>query len=205
MCHNVGCKSYGKVIKRKTVEDGFDELLKINTLKKNVDVLVKKVFEKAWDIEVKDFQQQEVMLDKQKRDLEQKISDLTELMVNAKSELLKRTYEKQIETAAEQLENLEQPPLNEIDLTIPYRTALDKATGLLKNPYSIWEKLDVKEKQQLYYFIFEAKLPFSKTEGYRTAEIPSAIRLFEDFAAQNFPMVEMAGVKPASRRYLPKN
>jgi hypothetical protein len=62
---------------------------------------------------------------------------------------------------------------------------------LLKNPYAIWQNLNVIEKQGLYYFIFEEKLPFSKTDGYRTAQIPCAIRLFEEFAGQKPPMVEL--------------
>jgi site-specific DNA recombinase len=199
LCHTAGCKSYGKVIQRKLAESKFDALLKKNTLKKNVDKVVEKVFIKAWNAELKNFQEQEAAIDKQKRDLEQKVSDLTALMIGAKSALLKKTYEQQIENTAQELEDALPAPLSEIDLSVPYRTALAKATGLLKNPYSIWKKLDVKEKQQLYYFIFEAKLPFSKFTGYRTTEIPTAIRLFEDFAEQKPLMVEMAGVKPACK------
>ncbi len=153
--------------------------------------MVKKVFEHAWNDEVKNFQEQEALLYKQKNDLEQRVSDLTDLVVNAKSETLRRAYEKQLEAKANELENIQGKPLNEIDLTVPYRTALGKATGLLKNPYFIWHKLPVQEQHGLYYFIFEEKLPFSKSEGYRTAQIPYAISLFEQFAGQNTLMVPL--------------
>jgi hypothetical protein len=175
---------------RKMVEDKFNLLLQKNTLKKQVDAVVKKMFDKVWDDEVKNFQKQDAFLSKQKRDLEIKVSDFSEMARSAKSPLLKNSFEKQVETAAKELENLQTQPLSEIDLNIPYRTALGKATGLLKNPYSIWQKLNVQEKHELYFFIFEEKLPFSKTEGYRTAQIPCAIRLFEEFAGQKPPMVD---------------
>ncbi len=98
------------------------------------------------------------------------------------------------------MEDLEQAKLlSEIDLSIPYRTALNKATCMLKKPYSIWKSLNVHEQHQLYFFIFEAKLPFSKLEGYRTDQIALAKSLFEELAVQKPPMVEMAGVKPASK------
>jgi len=56
------------------------------------------------------------------------------------------------------------------------------------------------EVLQRFYFIFEKKLLYSKNEGYRTAEIPSAIRLFEDFATSNTHDVEMTGIEPVCRR-----
>ncbi len=205
LCHTKGCKSYGKGLKRKLVEDEFNKILKKTSLKKNVDLVLDKVFAKAWEAELKHFQEQEVVSHKLKQDLEDRISSLTTLMINTDKALLKKTFEQQLEKTAAELQNLATPSLDELDLSVPYRTALAKASGLLKNPYSIWQKLNVKEKQQLYYFIFEVKLPFSKFTGYRTTEIPTAIRLFEDFAEQKPLMVEMAGVKPACKECIVTN
>ncbi len=82
----------------------------------------------------------------------------------------------------------------------PYRTALNKAVGLLKNPYSVWINLDTKEKQSLFYFIFDRKLLYSKKEGYRTDKIPSSIKLFEEFVTTNSQDVEMGGIEPPCNR-----
>lgn len=40
-------------------------------------------------------------------------------------------------------------------------------------------------EQRLYYFLFEAKLAYHPKEGFQTANIATAAKLFEDFAAVN--------------------
>ena len=69
------------------------------------------------------------------------------------------------------------------DLSIPYRTALDKATKTLENPISIWDSVDVHEQHRLFFFLFEAKLQYDKEDGYRTGDSLSTTRLFEELAA----------------------
>ena len=99
------------------------------------------------------------------------------------------------EDIANQLEGFDGSAV-EIDLAIPYRTALDKSIGLLKKPHTVWEKLSPQEQQQLFYFIFEQKLRYNQETGYRTAQIPHATRLFEEFVAGNTNDVEAAGLNP---------
>jgi hypothetical protein len=47
------------------------------------------------------------------------------------------------------------------------------------------QELDTREQHSLFYFIFDAKIPYDIKEGYRTDEIPTAIRLFEEFVTTN--------------------
>lgn len=85
-----------------------------------------------------------------------------------------------------------------VELDIPYRTALKKATALVKNPYFVWKKLSVTEQHELFYFIFDGKITYTKNEGFRTAEMPTAARLFEDFAAVDSAYVDRTGFEPAT-------
>src|SRR5687768_331717 len=120
-------------------------------------------------------------------------------MLAAKSPVVKRSHERQIEITAAELEGLGLKSATTIDLDIPYQTSLEKATGLLKMPHIAWKKLDIHEKHGLFFFLFQKKLPYSISGGYQTHEIPYAARLFEDFVDQNTPLVEMPGVKPGSK------
>ena len=86
-------------------------------------------------------------------------------------------------------------------MNIPYRTALDKSTTMLKSPYKAWINLDLLEQRSAIYFIFDTKLPYSQKEGYRTNEVPTAIRLFEEFATTNPSDVEIGKLNPC-RRFL---
>lgn len=110
-------------------------------------------------------------------------------------ETLQRTYETQLERTARELEDLEAKLSKKEDISIPYRTALTKAAGVLRNPVSIWDSVDAVEKHRLFPFIFEAKLSYTKGAGYRTAENLSTIRLFEELAEANPLDVEVGRIE----------
>lgn len=198
VCHTKGCEAYGKSSRKKDVEDGFIEILQKNNLKPEVEGLVTLMFDRTWGDETK----KEKDVDQQNRIHKDKLSDdisaLTKMAISAKSERVRQTYEEQIENLAEELEGVDEKLELKANLNIPYRTALDKSIVMLKSPYKAWVNLDLLEKRRLFYFIFDTKLPYSQKEGYRTDEIPSVIRLFEEFATTNTSDVVPAGIEPAS-------
>ena len=60
------------------------------------------------------------------------------------------------------------------------------------------EKLPVREQHELFFFIFDKKLVYIKNQGYRTSEMPTAARLFEDLAAVDSSDVDRTGFEPAT-------
>jgi len=62
---------------------------------------------------------------------------------------------------------------------------------LAKNPYIIWKEIDALEKQRLFFFLFQRKLKYSKTQGYPTAKLLSYLKLFEVIYTPLPPDVEM--------------
>ncbi len=180
-CQNKQCQMFRKSINKNVIEDKFKELLTTSTLKPEVDSLLSVIFNKVWKKELKSFKEgQDAKLIEQKI-LSEKIDQLTELVIQAKSKILKNNYENQLEQKVLELNETTKELGANYDLSIPYQTALKKAGMMLKSPYRIWESVSTEEKHKLFFFIFEEKLLFSKKDGYQTNKIPSAIRLFEDF------------------------
>jgi len=200
-CQNHGCISYGKSIPRSKIESALENILKRSGLKDEVTPLVKTMFNRVWNDEVSKYEQAELSFSQQKKKLEEKIKDLSNLVVSSKSDLLKKTYETQLEKTAKEMEEMESNSSAKLDLSIPYGNALNKAVGLLKSPYSTWIKFDIHEQHRLFYFIFEEKLPYNRISGYRTDKIPSAIRLFEEFAISDTQDVEMGEIESPCRRF----
>lgn len=81
---------------------------------------------------------------------------------------------------------------------LSYRTAFTKATAMLKNPVSIWDSVDHLEKQRLFFFLFDSRLAYSKTDAFRTADTLSSTRIFEEFADQNYDDVDPTGIEPVT-------
>ena len=186
-CQNKECIYHNKSIRRSYIDDGLDDLLKKSKLKKNVSGLVGLVFDDVWKERINNFDSKQKNNLSKKNELENKIKNITDLILSSRIDSVKIAYENQIESISKELEDIQDNNLftNELDMKIPYRTALDKVNGLLKSPYSVWVNLSLKEKHDMFFFIFREKLAYSIKDGYRTDKIPTAIRLFEEFTTVN--------------------
>lgn len=202
VCHSKTCRVYGKSIKKADIESQFDTVLKENTLKQEAGQLVNLMFDRVWSGEVVEFHKRQEQIARQAEERKKKIKQLADAASETSSLKVRKTYEAQIEELM--TEDEKSPSGNQdIDLTIPYRTALDKATTLLKNPHSVWEKVSAIEKHRLYYFIFDQRIAYSRESGYRTAEAVPFSSLFQDFLQQNTApcdavpcMVDLNGIEP---------
>lgn len=195
-CQNKECIYKGKSILKKDIEENFSSLLKKQVLKEKVGVIVKDVFDFVWKEEISSVKDIQFADNKKKAELKEKISKLSNFVISTNNEIVRGAYEKQIEETANELASIQDHLVGDIDISVPYRTALDKATGFLESPYKVWQKLSVIERHSLFYFIFNEKIPYDIKEGYRTNKIPSAVRLFEEFAVANSSGVEMGGIEP---------
>ena len=188
LCQNRECVVHRKsTVRREKVENDFIELLKRNHLKEGVQKLVIAAFESACKEEAVYSKGREQLIAEQAKKAKERVRQLTDLILAAnKSEELKAAYEEQLEEAHKDLRSLEAlKPMTDSQLTLPYQTALDKSILLLKEPDKAWQNMDVFEKHLLFFFVFEEKLPYSKNDGYQTADSACATRLFEEFAEQN--------------------
>jgi site-specific DNA recombinase len=196
-CTGYGCPFYKKSIRKKLVEDGFIKILKNAALRAEVGKVIETVFDKVWKEEIGNLEKEEGAMIRQIRGLDDKVHELTDLARKAKNDQLRAVYEQQIEEAALELEQARGSRMtSETDLGVPYRTALNKATALLKNPYSAWQKMEIEEQHDLFYFVFDEKLTYDKQNGYRTANVPIAAMLFEDFVLPKSPLVGSEGFEP---------
>lgn len=197
-CQSRGCELYYKSIPADEVEKHFRDLLRRNRLKPKVEKLAAVVFDKVWTQESQMVEWHKYMNEQKKTELKKKLKDLTNLAWKAKSDAVTRAYEVQMEEAAKDLEKAEGDVITKMDLSIPYRTALDKGVAVLKNPVSAWDLFDVQDQHRLFFFLFDAKLAYAKNEGYRTGDSLSTTRLFEEFVATNSDDVDRTGFEPAT-------
>jgi hypothetical protein len=63
----------------------------------------------------------------------------------------------------------------------------------MKNPYKIWLKCNVAQKQLLFYYLFEGDLEYEPEVGFRTPKKGIFIRLFEQFCGTDSDYVKTDG------------
>jgi len=198
-CQNKSCQKNRKNIPAKTLHGDFIKLLKKQKLKGGVDLVVSDVFDAVWKEELSVVAKGNKGTDERIKEVRKKMNQYANSNLSDDTpESMKQFYRDELVELAEEYSQLKNRKHIIEDIDIPYRTALDKSTKLLKSPYDIWVSVDVHEKQRMFFFVFDKKLPYSKETGYRTEEILCATRLFEEFVSTNSHDVEMAGVEPAS-------
>lgn len=198
-CQRRDCARYAAMFRKDDVEEDFAALVERNQLRPGVEEVLTLVFERSWQTELAGTVRTQEERGRAHYELKEHIKDYARLARETTSAAVRQTYEEQIEASAQDLERLEEEEAKVTDLSTPYRTALGKATELLKSPLSTWYSVDPMEKQRLFFLLFEDKLEYSKIERYRTGEKLSSMRLFEEFIASNSPSVHSAG-KSSNRR-----
>ncbi len=198
-CQNRVCAFYGKTVPKKLFEDGFVGVLQRGKLKPEIGKVIGEVFDAVWKQAVNDLEKQDDRRRRQVEGLNEELRDLTERARKAQNERVRGVYEKRMEEIAQTIEDdQERNPSGSEHLFTPYRTALNKATKLVKSPYTVWRKLDARERHGLYFFLFDERIVYVRNEGYRTADIPTAARLFEEFVTKQPDYVRPPGLEPGT-------
>ena len=195
-CQNKKCPLKGKTIRKKDLEDNFSSLLEKMTTEDDILELAKAVFVDAKEVDEREQVSETKTNEKRIQECEAEIDRYATLAGKSRVESVVAQYERQIEKLANELEGLQSSKVAEYDYGVPYRTALDKMTGILKQPCKTWVELDIFQQQKFFSFLFEQNLVYGKKEGYRTPKYTVLKRVCEQIELVGSANVEMGGVEP---------
>lgn len=197
-CQTITCKNKGKGVRKEEVEDGIEEILLEVQPRSGVIALTEEILMDVWN---KRINNQEQILGEYRRQqgvLRRDLDSLVEKLTKAQNERVISILEDKIEAIDKQIKDLDKKlSTNQID-DGSYRTAVEIVLGLLKEPVITWQNGGYNGKRLVARLVFSGNLVFDRNIGYRTAELASAIKLFELIQARRTQDVEMAGIAPAS-------
>jgi len=196
-CQTKGCPLKHLSIRKKDLEEGLDNILLEMTTADNVIELAKAIFIEAKEKDEKNVLAESEIKKGRKSECEREIERYAELASKASADSVVAQYEKKIEKLIDELKDIETDLAIEFDYAIPYRTALDKILGILKNPYQIWSGMNVFEKHKFFSFLFETNLEYERNIGYRTPKYSVLKRVCEQIEVSDSLVVEMARVERA--------
>ena len=135
-------------------------------------------------------------LDKEMRDLDKKVDQLLDRIVDAASDGVVTAYEKRIrdleahKTLLRERIALCGKPMASFRET--YRTAFD----FLANPCALWRSPNLEDRRAVLKLVFAEKLPYHRNEGYRTVETTLPFKALAAISPGSTEMVEPRGVEP---------
>ncbi len=194
-CQRMKCSLRSKTIDRELIHQGFKAIVTEQKPKPDLVSIVAQMFDEVWEEEMKGVGKNTNLMTLTKMKLEEEIGKLADEAIDIENPIVKRQYQKRIEEKSIQVEEIEGFLAKQIKYVVPYRTSYEKIVGMIKNPYEIWEKGTVKQKQELFYFFFDDRITYVYKEGYRTPEKSCLYKLFDRIEAGHTVDVEMRRVE----------
>lgn len=198
-CKSKACPQKGKTFARDKVENSFKELLR--DLKPHADILrmAKKVLEDMWKRRVEREEEFKKGIDAEIAALENQNQLLLERSLSTTNPKNIKAYEDVIAKNSSAVQDLKQKLLQKKYRDDGFQTALGLVTDYMKEPEKQWLKPNYQSKRVLLGLYFEHGLSYSSDRGFQTNDLPLILAVSNQKTASKAALVEMAGVKPASK------
>ena len=195
-CKTEGCPLKGKSIKRKLMEDEFEDILRSIKPKEGTLALTKEILLDVWNKRISEIDNIKRIHENSLDEVRAKIRNFLDKLSKTENENLVRTYEKEIE----RLSNEEQSLENQVQVMRSRRpdfgTALDVTFNFLKSPYTYWMKDDLKAKHLVLKLVFADRIIYDRENGFGTANLSLPLRVFELPNTTKSIDVDPSGIEP---------
>ncbi|MEX6633429.1 recombinase family protein [Hyphococcus lacteus] len=168
-CPAKGCASYGKSIKRASLEGEFEELLSQLQPTRGLFDIAHEMFKKLWEGQLEGAADARRQMQKQQEQIDHQVTQLMDRIVEAASPSVIAAYEKRIQKLeADKLILTERialsgKPRNTFEDS--FRTAFD----FLKSPVKLWRSGELAARKTVLKLTFAQQLSYVRGEGFRTA------------------------------------
>lgn len=197
-CKTKTCDAVGKSIKRELLETGFKNILRSITPNEKVLNLTKEILLDTWKKRLSKIDEVQNETEKSLDEIRVKIRNILDRISKTTNETLVNTYENELSKLTSSEHDMENH-IKYMQSTKPdFGTALDMTFSFLKNPNVVWEKDDLKSKHLVLKLVFNDKLTYDRTDGFRTASLALPLRVFELKQLNDSSKVDPTGLEPAT-------
>ncbi len=196
LCRTRDCPENGKSIRKEKIEADFEALLMQLRPSQNLFFLALEMFRELWDSRAQGSKQNTLAAKNKIVQIEKKVGQFLDRLVDTQSTTLVNTYENKIRTLEEEKALLQEKvrncgrPLDRFDET--FRTAIT----FLANPHQLWVSDRMEDKRAALKLVFATKLPYDRNQGFRTAQTSLPFSLLSDLEGGKSEMVPKRGLEP---------
>lgn len=198
LCRHKGCEAAGKSIRREVVESQFETLLKSLQPSQGLFELASELFQELWDQRDQLSKQQSKSMTAGVSQIDRKIVQLMDRLVETDSDSVIRAYEKRIGSLETQRAELREKIENCGKPLRDYDETFEHAITFLSSPWKIWENGSMEYRQTVLKLAFDDHLAYCKENGFRTPEISLPFKALREICGGKKEMVHPAGFEPAT-------
>jgi site-specific DNA recombinase len=198
-CQNKDCEFCYKVTKAPAMHEDFEAILQSARVEGSCLDLSKAIFNEVWEFKKTEWHDANQNCVYRQRDLNKKISSLTDRIANASNEAVVAAYETRIEELSDELKDISQASATKKKFDKKsFNHCWNQVGEQLKNPLLLWKSPNLEDKRTVLHMYFNEGLSWHYEKGFGTAKFADEINLLQDISEGKIPDVEMAGYEPAS-------
>jgi DNA invertase Pin-like site-specific DNA recombinase len=198
LCDTKGCAEHRKSFRKEKIEGEFDTLLTDLVPTTGLFNLAFVMLRDLWNEKLSSGSERLSSLHSELRDIERKIDQLLNRIVDATNDSVVAVYEKRIRDLEMQKAITQEKAAScgtpRVSFGETYRTAFD----FLANPWKLWRSERLEDRRAVLRLAFADRLTYARNEGYRTAQISIPFKMIGDFKMQKNGMVEPIGIEPTT-------
>jgi len=189
LCQNRQCEYKGKSIRRDVLEGEFESLLKQLTPTPGLIAAATDMFKVMWNHREATQQVRRKTLEQESRDIECKIEQFLDQIVDSDSPLVVKALEKRINKLQSNQHVIEEK-LSQCGRPIkPYDEMYRTSMKFLEKPHEIWVHGRFEDKRAVLKLAFTDRLSYVRNEGYRTPDLSLPFRVLDGHLGQEKEMV----------------
>ena len=189
LCHNRGCASYGKSIRRNKIESEFAELLQQLTPTKELFQMAKAMIENAWYQRLAQTGNIQKAYRQDVKKIEHKIIGIINRLVDTENKSTIKAYENKISILENEKLVLHEKLRNKGKPQNTYAQIIELSLNFLANPLKLWETGNAKLQKIVLRLVFTERLAYHRNEGYRTPKTSLPFNILEGISTGDLEMV----------------
>jgi site-specific DNA recombinase len=188
LCYQKGCEAKGKSIRREVVEGDFEALLKALVPSEELFDLASSMFRDLWDQREEAMKKHGQSMKAELSQVERKIEQLMDRLVEADSESVIRAYEKRIGSLERERLVMREKIEKCGKLIDTYEESFEHSMNFLSSPWKIWENGSIEHRQTVLKLAFADQLSYDREHGFRTPEISLPFKALGDICGGKLEM-----------------
>lgn len=198
LCRNKNCPDCKKSIRKEQIEDDFERVLETITPTPDLMYVTRQAVKQVWKKHTSGRGEDRATLKKQIKEVEGRIEQFMDRIVDTDSETLIKAYEAKITKLEFEKASLSSRLANAANQAPNFEESFQTVLDFIENPQKLWNSESLEDRRLVLKLVFTKPLAYHRNQGFQTAAVAQPFGLSGQLINDNSGMVEATGVEPAT-------
>lgn len=195
LCRNKDCIDCRKSVRKEQMEDEFEAMLRKLTPTKDLIYITRTAVKQVWKEHQENRRDDPEAIKKQIKDLDKKIEQLMDRIIESDSNTLINAYENKVTKMEHEKASLTSRLATSANIPVSFDESFQTVFDFIENPQKLWHSNDLEDRRLLLKLVFTRPLAYQRNEGFQTAAIALPFGLTGQSINGNSVLVELRRVE----------